>query len=76
MKKLLLFLPLVTVALQGCSTINETLDALQRNREAIDRSTQVIDENREAIEAANRGIDENRRQLEEINKTLKKAGES
>lgn len=76
MKKQLLLIPLAGMSLTSCSMINETMCALQRNKEAIDMSTCAIEENRQAIEEANQSIEENRRQLEAINKTLKKAGES
>lgn len=76
MKKELLLLPLIGMFLSGCNMINETMYALERNRQAVDMSTQAIYENAQAIEEANVKIEENRRQLEAINKTLKKAGES
>ena len=76
MKKQLLLIPLISISLSSCNTINETMNAMQRNREAIDTSTCVIMENSQAIEEANKGIEENRRQLDAINKTLKKASES
>lgn len=73
MKKTLLFIPLLGL-FTGCNTVNETLWAMQANREAIDYSTQAIEENRQAVEAANRSIAENKRQLEAINKTLQNVG--
>lgn len=77
MKNLLLAIPLAgTFLLSGCGMINETIWTLQRNRDAIDMSTQAIYENAQAIEEANRTIEENRRELEAINRTLKKASES
>lgn len=74
MKKLL-FVTFAGLTLTSCGTINETMWALQNNREAVDRSTMTVDENRRAIEEANRGIEENRRKLEAINRTLQKAAE-
>lgn len=71
----LLILTAAGTCLAGCSKINDTMAALECNRQAIEMSTQAICENAAAIEEANRGIAENRRQLEEINKTLKKASE-
>jgi|688.fasta_scaffold77778_4 hypothetical protein len=79
MKKHLFYFVALGPILSGCAiqdSVYETFDALERNRQAIDRSTYVIYENIQAIEQANASIQENRRQLEEINKTLKKAGES
>lgn len=76
MKKLLVILPVIGIALTSCGAINESMRALEDNRRAIDMSTQAIEENRQAIEDANRGIEENRRQLDAINQTLKKASES
>lgn len=75
MHKLLTFVLLTGATLTSCGTINETMYAIQRNREAIDMSTCAINENAQAVQEATRGIEENRRQLEEINKALKKAGE-
>lgn len=61
------------ISLISCSTFQETLQTLECNRQAIERSTQVIHENAQAIEEANQSIAENRRQIEEINQALKKA---
>ena len=74
MKQMLILIPVLGLA-TGCSMINETLSALENNRQAVEMSTQAINENIAAIQEANRGIAENRRQLEAINATLKKAGE-
>lgn len=76
MKKQMLFIPLIGMFLSSCSMIQDTMWTLERNRQAIDMSTDAIYENAQAIQEANRNIEENRRQLEAINKTLKKAGES
>jgi hypothetical protein len=73
MKKFLCLIPLLS--LTSCGTINETMQAMEANKQAIDMSTNAIEENRQAISEANRSIEENRRQLEAINKTLKKVGE-
>lgn len=75
MKKLLL-IPLLGMSLSSCNMIQQTMWSLERNREAIDYSTQVINENAQAIEQANRGIEENQRQLNAINKALEKAAKS
>lgn len=76
MKKFMYLLPAIVIFLPSCNTINQTMDALEQNRQAVEMSTQAINENVEAVEAANRSIEENRRQLDAINATLKKAGES
>jgi len=75
MKKNIVLIPCVGIILSSCG-INDTFQALEANREAVDMSTYAIQENIQAVEAANRSIAENRRQLEEINKALKKAAES
>jgi hypothetical protein len=75
MKKQLALIPLIIVSLPSCTMVNETMAALERNREAVEYSTMTINENRCAIEESSRAIAENRRQLEEINKTLEKAKE-
>ncbi len=75
MKKLLL-IPLMGISLTSCGGINDSMRALEENRQAIDMSTAAIEENRLAVEAANRSIAENKRQLDSINKALQKAGES
>lgn len=76
MKTIVLSIFLIGTLLSSCGTINETMRALECNRQAIDMSTAAIDENRQAVEEANRAIAENKRQLDAINETLKKAGES
>lgn len=76
MKKKLLFLSCIALSLSGCTMIQESMDGLECNRQAIDASTQAINENTDAIEAANRKIVENRRQLDEVNKIIEKAGAS
>lgn len=73
--KFLLLIPLIGM-FSSCNTIQETMWSLERNRQAVDMSTEAIHENAQAIEEANRNIEENRRQLEAINKALKKAAES
>lgn len=75
MKKLFL-IPLLGMSLSSCNMIQQTMWSMERNREAIDYSTQVINENAQAIDEVNRKIEENRHQLDAINKTLKKASES
>jgi methyl-accepting chemotaxis protein len=64
------------IVLSSCSKIYETMDTLEYNRQAIERSTEVINENAKAIQEANESIAENQRQLEKINKSLQKATES
>lgn len=74
MQNKIILAPLLAALLSGCG-VQETFDALESNRQAIEMSTQAIQENRRAIEAANQKIEENRRQLDEINQALKKASE-
>jgi hypothetical protein len=74
MKNLLLLFPLLGMALSSCG-IQDTMNSMEWNRQAIDRSTAAIQANRQAIEEANRSIAENQRQLDQINQTLKKASE-
>lgn len=76
MKKHLLLIPLMGISLSSCNTINESMRALEENRQAVELSTWAIQENIQAIDDANRSIEENRRQLDEINKTLQKAAKS
>lgn len=76
MKKLLLLVPLVGVILSGCRMVDETIDALENNREAVDMSTCAIEENIQAIEDANQRIEANRQQLDALNQTLEKIGKS
>lgn len=75
MKKQLLLLPLLGISLTSCGAINETFQALECNRQAVEASTCAIYENAQAVEQSNMSIDENRRQLDAINKTLKEASE-
>lgn len=74
MNKFMILLPLAALSLSGCGKINETMDALSSNKEAIDASTATIYENIAAIQNANKGIEENTKALNEINKSLEKAG--
>lgn len=69
MKKYFLLLGCMGGMFSGCG-IRETLDNLECNKQAVERSTCVIYQNIQAIEEANRKIDENRRELEEINRVL------
>ena len=75
MKVSLFLLAIGGISLSGCG-VSETFDALEYNRQAVERSTQAIQENARAIEAANTKIEENRAELEQVTKTLKKAAES
>lgn len=72
MKSLVYLIILVGLTSTGCSKINETMDALAFNRQAIEWSTEAINENAQAIQQANRSIEENKRQLDAINQSLKK----
>ncbi len=74
MKKYLLLVPVLGL-FSGCNLIQETQDALETNRQAVDASTCAIQRNIEAIENANRGIEENRAQLQKTNEILRKAAE-
>ncbi len=74
MKKLSLLL--LACSLTSCSMIQETMAALECNRQAIDRSTCVIEENIQAINQANASIAENRRQLDAINAVLRKEAQA
>lgn len=71
-----LLLAIASCGLTSCGKIDETMQILEENRQAVQMSTYVIQENIRAIEEANQGIAENRRQLEEINNTLRKAHEA
>lgn len=74
MKKYLLLVPVLGL-FSGCNLIQETQDALETNRQAVDASSYAIEQNIQAIEQANRGIEENRQQLEKTNAILRKAAE-
>lgn len=76
MKAHLLFIALAGISLTSCGKANQTMQALECNRLAIERSTQVIYQNVQAIQHANQSIDENRRSLDEINNTLKQSTQS
>lgn len=75
MKKKVILFSLVGLSLTGCSTIDESMRAMEANRQAIDYSTCVINQNTQAIEQDNAAIAENRRQLQAINETLGKIKE-
>ena len=70
--KYLLLVPVLLATLSSCSTMN----AMDRNRQAIDCSTQAICDNIRAVQEANESIEENRRQIEAINNSLKEMGGS
>lgn len=76
MKSKSFLLALVSLSLTSCSSINQTFDALESNRMAIDYSTSVINENAQAIQRATIAIEHNRQQLEKINQTLNEAAKS
>lgn len=73
MKNEMILIVLASLSLASCGKINESMQALECNRQAIDMSTQVIYQNVQAVQEANQSIDENRRRLDEINNTLKQA---
>lgn len=60
------------LALSGCSQMDESMRAMEANRQAIEWSTCVIYENAQAIEQVNRSLEENRNQMNAINQTLEK----
>lgn len=68
-----LFLAVAGAMTLSSCMINDTIQSLQANRDAIDMSTQAIYENIQAIESANRNIEENRRQIESLNAELRQA---
>lgn len=70
MKLRVIFVFILGLSTVSCSKMNETFDALECNREAIEMSSCAIYENMLAIEEATQAIEENKRQLEAINKTL------
>jgi len=65
---------LIGVALSGCAVQN-TMRAMECNKQAVEMSTQAICENIRAIEEANEKIAENRRHLEAINEHLQNVGQ-
>lgn len=73
MKKYLVVFPILACILSSCM-VQDTLNAMAANQNAINMSTDAINENVQAVECANRAIEENIRQLEAINKALKKVG--
>ena len=79
MQKFILLCPLLLMILSGCNVknmVNETIYAMQANRQAIEMSTYAIEENAQAVQDVNQAIEENKRQLEAINATLKHVNES
>ena len=62
------------VSVTGCAGINETMQVMECNKQAVNMSTCAIMENTHAIEEANQKIEENRRQLEAINQALQQMG--
>lgn len=66
----MLLIPICGLSLVSCGKINETFEALECNRQAVEMSSCAIYENIQAIEEANRSIEENKRQLDAINTTL------
>jgi methyl-accepting chemotaxis protein len=75
-KRAFFYLPVIGLLLGSCGAINQTMQALEENRQAVEQSTAAIEENKQAIQDANRFIAENRQEIEAINRTLKKASES
>lgn len=76
MKKSLFLFPFIGMALSGCSMLDDAINGLEYNRNAIQNSTQAINANADAIEQTNRTIDENRRQIEATNQVLEKVSKS
>lgn len=76
MKTYLILIPLAGLALSSCRMINDSMVALEYNRQQIDDNTQAIYQNTQAVAEANRQIEENRRQLDGVNNTLRKVIES
>jgi len=76
MKRMLLLLPMVGLSLTSCSMVNQTMNSLECNQQAVDASTQAINQNAYAIEMANRNIEDNIRQLNAMNETLNKVRQS
>lgn len=72
MKVQALLLGASALTLTGCSQMDESLRAMEANRQAIEWSTCVINENAQAIEQVNHSLEENRRQMNAINQTLEK----
>lgn len=71
MKKSLIMVPLLACVLSSCM-VQDTLNAMAANQNAIIMSTDAINENIQAVECANRAIEENIRQIQMINESLKK----
>lgn len=72
MKKGLLLIPTLLTIVTSCGAVqmlDDTTDAINQNREAVEMSTQVIYQNANTIQGSNRAIDENRRRLEELSKS-------
>lgn len=76
MKSKCFLLAIPFLGLTSCSSINQTFEALQNNRMAIEYSTNVINENAQAIQRATVSIENNRQELEKINQTLNEASKS
>lgn len=75
MKKNYILFPIVLLGLTSCSQITrmnnliyDSTDAIDANRDAVERSTCVIRRNAELIEETNRAIEINRKHLEAISK--------
>ena len=71
MKRLLAILPVALLSLNSCGTIeqmtcliDESSEAICRNREAVEYSTQVIQENAKVIGASTETVKENFQQLQ------------
>jgi len=76
MKKSLFLFPLVGMALTSCSMLDDAINGLEYNRNAVENSTRAINANADAIDQTNRTIDENRRQIEATNQVLEKVSKS
>jgi len=76
MKTYMIALPIFAGLLSSCSMINmvnESTNAIHRNREAVEMSTAAIESNIETIQRSNQAIEENIRKLREINDSMSNA---
>lgn len=74
MKKYWITAILLGVTCTSCGNkLQETMDAIDANNEAIRMSTYAVHENAQAIHEATIAIEENRRQINSVNQTLKQA---
>ncbi len=78
MNKIIFIVPVMMAILPGCGMVNkmncmvnESTQAIQCNRRAVEMSTRAIRQNIQAVEDSNQAIAENRRQLDAINDSMK-----